>query len=196
MTGFLDQFLAFLLGFGVVGIGVLAVLDSTIIFFLPFALDALIIILISRHRDRLLLYVVVAIIGSVIGCAITYFVMRKASRETIEKKVSKRKMKRVKKKIEKGGFFGLVIASLLPPPFPFTPFVVAAAVSELSVKKTFGAIITGRTARYFAEGALALLFARKILHLLDSRGFKIFMLSLFVLAVIGTAFTIYKWVRK
>ena len=102
----------------------------------------------------------------------------------------------VKKKIEKGGFLGLVIASLLPPPFPFTPFVIAAAVSDLSRKKTFASILTGRTLRYFLEGFLALALGRQILRLIESRGFKIFMIGLFMLAFIGTIVSIYRWVRR
>jgi len=196
MMGILDHFLAFILGLGMAGVGILAVLDSTFFFFLPFALDAVFIVLVSKNRDLMPAYALITIAGSISGSILTYALMRKASKETIEKKISKRKFKRVKKKVEKGGFPGLVLASLLPPPFPFTPFVIAAAVSDLSKKKTFAAIVTGRTIRYFTEGALALLLGGQILKLLDARGFKIFMLSLFLLAVIGTAFSIYKWVRK
>ena len=196
MTGFLDQFLSFLLGFGVIGLGVLAVVDSTVFFFLPFAQDALLIILVSKHRDLMWLYAGVTVLGSTIGSIITYIIFRIASEETIEKKVSKTKLKRVQKKIDKGGFMALVIASILPPPFPYTPFVAAAAVSELSPKKTFAAIVVGRSLRYFGIGILALILGRQILGLMEARAFKIFMLALFALAIIGTVISIYKWIRK
>jgi membrane protein YqaA with SNARE-associated domain len=196
MTAFLDHFLAFLLGFGVVGLGVLAIVDSTIFFFLPFAQDALLIILISKHRNLMFVYSLVTVIGSIIGSVLTYVMMRKASKETIEKQIPKRKLKRVQSRIEKGGFIGLVIASLLPPPFPYTPFVVAAAVSDLSPRKTFGAIVVGRSIRYFVIGALALLLGRQILRLMEARAFKLFMLGLFLLAIIGTVISIYKWTRR
>jgi membrane protein YqaA with SNARE-associated domain len=196
MTGFLDQFLAFLLGFGVVGMGILALLDSTFFFYLPFALDAIFIILTSKHRDMMPIYALIIIAGSIIGCALTYLVMREASKETIEKTIPKRKFNRVKKKVEHGGFFGLVIASLLPPPFPFTPFVIAAAVSDLPVKRTFAAILVGRSIRYFGEGVLALLLGSQILQLLEAPAFKFFMLALFTVAIIGTGISIYKWLKN
>jgi membrane protein YqaA with SNARE-associated domain len=196
MTGFLDHFISFLLSFGVIGLGVLAIVDSTIFFFLPFAQDALLIILVSKHRNLMLLYSGVTVIGSVIGSILTYVLMRKASKETIEKTVPKRKLKRVQSRIEKGGFIGLVIASILPPPFPYTPFVVAAAVSDLSEKKTFAAIVVGRSIRYFGIGVLALLVGRHILRLLEAPAFKMFMLGLFLLAIIGSVISIYKWVKR
>jgi membrane protein YqaA with SNARE-associated domain len=196
MTGFLDSFLHFILGFGILGIGILAILDSTFFFFLPFALDAVLIISISRNPHWMPLYALITIAGSVIGSLLTYFLMRRASEETLEKKIPKKKLRKVKRKIEKGGFVGLVIASLLPPPFPFTPFVIVAAVSDLSAKKTFASIITGRTIRYFLEGFLAIILGSQILRLIESRGFKLFMLGLFVLAIIGTVLSIFRWVRR
>jgi membrane protein YqaA with SNARE-associated domain len=144
----------------------------------------------------MIFYILVTIIGSVMGAVFTYFLMRKASEETLEKKIPAKKLKRVKRKIEKGGFIGLVIASLIPPPFPFTPFVIVAAVSDLSAKRTFASIITGRTIRYLIEGVLALVLGRHILRLMESRGFKMFMVGLFVLAIVGTVFSIVKWLKR
>jgi membrane protein YqaA with SNARE-associated domain len=196
MTEFLDSFFKFILSFGIVGVFLLAMIDSTCLFFLPFALDAVLIILISKNREWMPVYAFVAVAGSLAGCVITYFLLRKASQETLEKKFPKKKFNQVKKKIKENGFAGLIIASLLPPPFPFTPFVIAAAVMDLPKKKAFAAISIGRTLRYFLEGLLALLLGRQILRLLDSEPFQIFMLGLFVLAAIGTGLSIYKWVRK
>jgi membrane protein YqaA with SNARE-associated domain len=196
MTEFLDSFFKFILSFGLAGVFVLAMIDSTFLFFLPFALDAVLIILMSRSREWMPIYALVAVAGSLVGCAITYFALRKASEETLEKKFPKKKFNHVKKKIKDNGFAGLIIASLLPPPFPFTPFVIAAAIMDLPKKKAFAAISIGRTLRYFLEGLLALLLGRQILKLLDSEPFQIFMFGLFILAAIGTGLSIYKWVKK
>jgi hypothetical protein len=91
---------------------------------------------------------------------------------------------------------GLVVASLLPPPFPFTPFVVAAAVSQLPRKRTFGAIATGRSIRYLLEGLLALAVGNRVVKLLESEPFQILMLSLFVIAAVGTGFSVYRWTKR
>ena len=195
MTEFLDLFLNFVLSFGIAGILLLAILDSTFFFFAPFALDALLIILISKNRDWMPLYATVAAAGSICGCALTYFLMRRASVEALEKRFSKKKFERVKQKIRKNGFWGLMISSLLPPPFPFTPFVVAAGVTQFPKNKAFSAISIGRTIRYFGEGMLSLVLGRQILQLLEWKPFKAAMFSLFLLAAVGSAVTIYRWLR-
>jgi membrane protein YqaA with SNARE-associated domain len=196
MTEFLDSFLAFILSFGLLGILVLAILDSTFFFYLPFAMDTVLIVMISKHRDMMPVYVIISILGSIAGCVLTYYFISKASEETIEKKFPKKKFKKVKKKIKENGFVGLILTSLLPPPFPFTPFVVAAAVTKFPKQKAFGAISIGRSMRYFGEGILALLLGRQIIRLLESQPFKIFMLGLFLLAAVGTTLSIYRWVRR
>lgn len=94
MSHFVDAFFHFVLGFGLLGVFILAVLDSTIFFYLPFALDAVLIILISHHRDWMPVYALITVAGSVAGCAITYFIVKKASDETLAKKVPKEKFER------------------------------------------------------------------------------------------------------
>lgn len=196
MTEFLDQFFRLILGFGLPGLFLLAVFDSTIIFFLPFAVDAILIILVSQQPGSMPFYALVSVAGSLAGCVFTFLVARKASEQTLDKKISAKKLKRVKDKIKNKGFAGLIITSLLPPPFPFSPFVVAAAVSKVPRKKAFAGIAIGRTIRYFAEGFLAIVLGRQVLRLLDSNAFKAVMLGLFVVAAVGTALSIYHWVRK
>lgn len=196
MAEFLDLFLKLILGFGIAGLLVLAIFDSTIFFFLPFAVDTVLIVLVSQNRSSMPVYALVTVAGSLAGCAITYLIVRKASKETLEKKFPRKKFDRVRKKIKDKGFAGLIITSLLPPPFPFSPFVAAAAITKVPPRKAFTAIGIGRSLRYFGEGLLALVLGKQILRLLDSDPFKGFMLGLFVLAAVGTAFSVYKWVKR
>ena len=196
MVEFLDLFFKLILGFGIAGLFVLAILDSTIFFFLPFAVDTVLIVLVSRNHESMPVYALATVAGSLAGCAITYLIVRKASKETFEKKFPRKKFDRVLKKIKDKGFAGLIITSLLPPPFPFSPFVAAAAVTKVQPKKAFTAIAIGRSLRYLGEGLLAIVLGNRILRMLDSDPFKAFMLGLFVLAVVGTALSIYKWVRR
>jgi membrane protein YqaA with SNARE-associated domain len=196
MTGVLDGFFQLILGFGLLGVFVLALLDSTFFIFLPFALDAVLIILISRHREWMPLYALAGLAGSLAGSALTYYLISKASEETIEKKLPKEKFERFRKKAKESGFAGILVTSLLPPPFPFTPFVMAAAVTHLPRKKMFAAISIGRFIRYFAEGVLALLIGRQLLRLFESNVFKAIMLGLFIFALLGTVLTILRWVRR
>ena len=196
MAEFLDLFLKLILGFGIAGLFVLAIFDSTIFFFLPFAVDTVLIVLVSQNRESMPVYALVTVAGSLAGCAVTYLVVRKASEETLEKKFPQKKFDRVRQKIKNKGFPGLIITSLLPPPFPFSPFVAAAAVTRVPPRRAFAGIAIGRSVRYFGEGLLAVALGPQILRLLDSDPFKGFMLGLFVVSAVGTALSIYKWVKS
>ena len=196
MTPISDGFFKFILGLGLLGIFILALLDSTIFFYLPFAVDAILIILITRHRGFMPLYALITVVGSLAGCAVTYFVVRKASEETLAKKLPKEKFQKVRSKLKNREFAGMLIASLLLPPFPFTPFVTVAALAELPQRKTFAAISVGRTLRYFMEGILALVLGRQLIRIFQSTTFKSFMFGLFIVAGIGTAISIYQWLRR
>ena len=49
----------------------------------------------------------------------------------------------------------MLVASILPPPFPFKLFVVSAGVFRLNLLRFTIAIAVGRTFRYLLEGYLA-----------------------------------------
>ena len=49
----------------------------------------------------------------------------------------------------------VLVASLLPPPFPFKLFVVSAGVFRLNLVRFTVAVAAGRTFRYSLEGYLA-----------------------------------------
>lgn len=51
--------------------------------------------------------------------------------------------------------FAVLVATLLPPPFPFKLFVVSAGVFGFSIVRFMIAIIVGRAFRFLLEGFLA-----------------------------------------
>jgi membrane protein YqaA with SNARE-associated domain len=196
MNHWLETVFRMLIGFGPIGIFFLALLDSTIFFFVPFALDALLIILISRHRSWMPLYATIALAGSLIGVVITYFIVRNMSDSALEKILPKKKLQTLRKKIKEKGFGTILITALLPPPFPFTPFVVAAAVTKFPQKKLVSAVASGRVIRYFLLGFLALLFGKQILVLLESHIFQAVMIGIFAIAMIGTIISVIRWLTR
>src|SRR5205085_2588182 len=124
MQHFFTSLIYTILGFGMVGLFLLAMLDSTLLFYLPFALDTILILLVSHHRERVPYYIIVTIGGALVGALLTYWMVKTMSEEVLEKHVSQEKFNRIKQKVMEKGFWGLAIAALLPPPFPFTPFLV------------------------------------------------------------------------
>src|SRR3954463_15434171 len=93
----------FALLFSVGGVWVLAALDSTVIFFLPLAVDVGVVILSSRHPSLFWFYPILISGSSLIGACVTFYVGRRLGEAGIERYVSKRKLDRVLSRIREKG---------------------------------------------------------------------------------------------
>ena len=123
--------LRFFLRLGIFGLFLLSALDSSFLV-LPFGNDLLLIALVSRNRDSLIwiAYVLVSAIGSLAGVFIIDLIMRKAGEKGLERFISQRKIEKFKNKIENKAGISVFIATVLPPPFPFTPVVMTASALQ------------------------------------------------------------------
>ena len=142
---------------GVFGLLLLSALDSSFLV-LPFGNDLLLIALVSSHRDSLgwIAYVVVSAIGSVIGVFVVDLIMRKAGEKGLERFVNQRRIDKLKSKLENKAGITVFIATLIPPPFPFTPVVMTASALQTPRGKLLAAVFFGRLLRFGAEAVLAL----------------------------------------
>jgi membrane protein YqaA with SNARE-associated domain len=102
----------------------------------------------------MLLYAFMATSGSAIGCWILYLVSRRAGARALNR-FSEKKRARVKNLIERYDMIAVLVATLLPPPFPFKLFVVTAGVFRFSLVRFMIAIIAGRAFRFLLEGYFA-----------------------------------------
>ena len=179
---------------GPVGLLVLGALDSSFLF-RPFGNDLLLIAFVSADRggSSWILYVLMSAIGSVIGVFIVDVLMRKAGEEGLKKFVKPKRIETLKKKIEKNTGWAVFIATLLPPPFPFTPVVMVTAALQCSRKSLLLAVFFGRLLRFTLEAILAIYFGRKLLVLMRSPVVEYFVYALIAIAVIGSALSIAKW---
>ena len=143
-----------LITFGPLGLFVVALLDSSFVP-LPSSADALMLLLTTAHPRWMVLYAAVATAGSAIGCLILYYVSQRAGKRALAR-FSERKQKRVKGWIERYDVISVLVASLLPPPFPFKLFVVSAGVFRFSVTRFLIAIVVGRGFRFLLEGYFAI----------------------------------------
>src|SRR6185295_9753396 len=108
------------------GVVVLAALDSTLFFSLPFGIDAVVIILAARMRGTWWMVPLLATIGSVAGAALTFWMGEKIGEKGLERWIPAKRLERVRARIHTRGAIALAVVDLIPPPFPFTPFVLAA----------------------------------------------------------------------
>ena len=95
-----------------------------------------------------------------------------------------------------GGSVTLAALSLIPPPFPFTPFVLAAGALEVRRATFFTTFTACRLLRFGLEAALAVRFGRGILQWLDSDIFQTVVTCCIVLAVALTTVSIVRAVRS
>jgi len=121
---------------------------------IPGGVDAMLMILATARPAWMLIYVASATVGSTIGCVCLYKISQKAGHRALDR-FSESKQKRVKDLIDRYDVLSVLVASVLPPPFPFKLFVVSAGVFRLPVWRFTMAIAAGRTFRYLLEGYLA-----------------------------------------
>ncbi|MGC2170076.1 MAG: VTT domain-containing protein, partial [Candidatus Sulfotelmatobacter sp.] len=172
---------------GGVGLILLGLADNSVVP-LTGSMDVLTIWLAARHLRPWPYYGLMATLGAVIGGYITYSLARQGGKEAMERKLSKKRTAQVCKAFERWGFGAVVIPALIPPPFPFLPFLLAAGAMQYSRKKFLAALTLGRGLRYFIEAALGFVYGRHILRFF-SRYYKPALAILIGLAVIGTVLT-------
>ncbi len=188
---------AFVRKLGGAGLFLMGILDSSFLF-LPFSNDLLLIALVSSNRDSSIwiLYVLLSALGSIIGVLLVDLLMRKMGEEGLEKFVKPEKIKRLKVKMEKGAGWAIFVATILPPPFPFTAVVLTASALQTPRQKILLAVFFGRLLRFTAEALLALYFGRQIISFLESDVVDYVVYAFIGIALVGSIFTLRKWVSS
>ncbi len=153
VTGGLGKLSHWLLSFGPFGLLAIAFLDSVLVP-IPGGVDAMLLLLAASRPSWVLSYVAAAMIGSTAGCVGLYKISERAGHRALNR-FSEKKQKRVKDLIDRYDMLSVLVASVLPPPFPFKLFVVSAGVFRLNLVRFTIAIAVGRTFRYLLEGYLA-----------------------------------------
>ena len=176
---------------GGLGLLTLGVLDSSPMV-VPFGNDLLVLALCARYHDRVIYYVAMATLGSLIGCLITDWITRK-SVDRLKKARSSKRIDYIRMHVEKRAAWTLVVASVLPPPFPFTAIVAAAAAFGYPRSKLLSFVVLGRLLRFAIEAALAVHYGRWIIQRARSPLLDHIMIALIVISICATAFSIYQW---
>jgi membrane protein YqaA with SNARE-associated domain len=189
--------LRFFLRLGAFGLFLLSALDSSFLV-LPFGNDVLLIALVSRDRSSLawIGYVVVSALGSIVGVFVIDLIMRKAGEKGLERFISARKIEKFKAKLENKAGATVFIATLLPPPFPFTPVVMTASALQTPRGKLIGAVFVGRLVRCTIEALLALYFGRKLIAYINSDIVSYFVYGLIAVAAVLSTLSLITWLRR
>src|ERR1700681_2963560 len=116
---------------GGLGLVLLGVADNSVIP-LTGSMDVLTVWLAARHREPWPYYALMATLGAVIGGYITYALARKGGKEAMERKLSRKRAAQFSNAFARWGFAAVAVPALLPPPFPFVPFLLAAGAMQYS----------------------------------------------------------------
>ncbi len=179
------------------GIFVLAALDSTIFFSLPGGIDAAIIFVAARRQILLSIVVIaLAVAGSIAGAALTFWTGRRIGHHQLDRYVATKRLERIKRRIQNAGAVGLAILDLIPPPFPFTAFILAAGALEIDATTFFGVLAGCRILRFGGEATLATVYGRQLLRWTDSDVFRGLAIAACVLAAALTALSVTRLVAS
>jgi membrane protein YqaA with SNARE-associated domain len=174
---------------------VLAALDSTVFFSLPFGIDAAVIILAARMRELWWLVPLLATAGSVAGATLTFWMGVKIGEQGLERWVPGKRLTAIRARAHEKGAIALAVLDLIPPPFPFTPFVLAAGALDVTPRTFFVTLTVCRVLRFGLEAALALVYGNRIMSLLESDLFHDVVTFFIAIAIALTVLSLVQVVR-
>src|ERR1041385_4518470 len=159
------------------------------------SMDVATIWLAASHRDHWPLYAFLATFGAVLGGYITYLLGKKGGKQAIEQKLKPEKAAKLFRKFDSVGFRTIVVTSILPPPFPLVPVLLAAGALQYPRKQFVGALSLGRGIRYLIVAGMGALYGDQIVGFF-SRYYKIALAVLIGLAIVGGIITLIEYRRS
>ena len=141
--------------------GVLAIagIDSAA---LGMPLDPVVAAYVYATPSRFLLYVFMAAVGSAIGSVVLYGIGYKGGEVLLRKRLSPARFDQMRASFDRHEFWALMLPAMVPPPFPFKVFVLAAAVFEMNFWHFMGAIFAGRFVRFAILALLVIKFGPEV----------------------------------
>jgi len=168
------------------GVVVLAALDSSMVFFLPLGIDFVLILLSARRPDMFWLYALLATIGSIIGGAGTFWIGRKVGEHGLARFMKASRLKRLQERVANSAAMTIAALAIIPPPFPFTAFVLTSGAARVNAWTFFVTLAGVRILRFMGEGALAAHYGRGIIGWMRSTTFTVTVAIVAGIAIVGT----------
>jgi membrane protein YqaA with SNARE-associated domain len=148
---------------GIWGPFAIAFADSAL---LGMPVDAIVAAYVYNDRKRLLFYVTMASLGSVLGSVPLYLIGYAGGETLLRKRISEERFFRIHRSFERHEFWALMFPGMLPPPTPFKIFVLSAAAFEMRFRDFAAAIFAARFVRFLIVSLLTLRFGPQIVTLL------------------------------
>lgn len=167
----LQALLEWLKAFGPFGLFGISLVDSAGIP-LPGGPDSVMILLSAGNPTLMPVYALAATAGSAIGCTLLYLIARGAGVAAL-KRIKPERRDRIENLLGRYDLIAVMVPAVLPPPFPFKPFVLCAGVFKLKIWRFIIAIFIGRAVRFLVEGWLAIKFGEDAGRIIKQHGWKV-----------------------
>ena len=178
------------------GVAILAALDSTVFFWFPFGIDTTVIILVVRHRELGWLYPIMATAGSLAGAAATFWMGRKLGEAGLDRHIPKRRLESVKVRVRDRGAIAIGLLGIIPPPFPYTAFVLASGALEIRSVPLLSTLGLVRLFRFGVEAILAARYGTVILQWLESEIVQAVVVGCILLSIAASVVSLYALLRR
>jgi membrane protein YqaA with SNARE-associated domain len=147
------------------GVFAIAAVDGAL-FGMP--VDAVVAAYVYNDRRHFLFYVVMASAGSALGNLVMYAIGYFGGETVLRKRISPDRFNRIHASFESHEFWAVMFPAMLPPPFPFKLFVLAASAFEMRFTHFLAAVFAGRFVRFFVLAILTIQFGPQVVHLVGS----------------------------
>ncbi|HXA86637.1 MAG TPA: VTT domain-containing protein [Candidatus Dormibacteraeota bacterium] len=180
---------------GGLGLVLLGLADNSVVP-MPGSMDALTIVLSAHQKSLWPYYAIMATIGGIVGAYVTYGLGFKSGEHALEKKVSKKQADRIYKLFKRYGFWSLFVPALLPPPVPYSPFLIVAGALKYPKRYFLVAVGLARAIRYGLLAWLGSMYSKQIFGFFQHY-YRPMLWTVVALSVIGgTAALYWTWKRK
>ncbi len=158
-----SRMLPFLVRFGLVGLTLVSVIDSSFIPLpIPGVTDIMLVLYAAGHQNPILL-VGLATLGSALGGFLSHAVGQAGGLKFLEKHVPAKLLGRVTYWVEHHSILAIALPALLPPPVPLSPFVLAAGAVHMSRRRFMLAFTSSRLVRHAVAVWLGIHYGTQVL---------------------------------
>jgi membrane protein YqaA with SNARE-associated domain len=146
------------------GVFAIAAIDGSL---LGMPLDPVVAGYVYQSPHKFLLYVIMASAGSALGSVVLYAIGYKGGEVLLQKRMPPQKFESMRRSFDRHEFWALMFPAMLPPPFPFKLFVLAAAAFEMNFAHFELAIFAGRFVRFLILSLLTIKFGPQVVSIMS-----------------------------
>jgi membrane protein DedA with SNARE-associated domain len=113
-------------------------------------------------------------------------------RSLLAQRLSPDRQARIEQLIRQYDILALAVAAIMPPPFPFKPFIICAGLLEFHQGRLFVGLFIGRALRYGTLAYLSMRYGNEALGMLQQHTGWFFLGIGVIVAVLGVYFLV-RW---